>query len=66
MKKQTYKLLKRGFLVFLALVSLLLVFTPMPVFSSGTQVIKDVTNDTNKVINEDLRLFCMAALQDRD
>jgi competence protein ComGC len=66
MKKRVHKLLKHGFLVFLALVSLLLVFTPMPVLSSEPQVVKDATNDTNKVVNEDLRLFCLSALQDRD
>jgi uncharacterized protein YpmS len=66
MKKRTYKLFKRCFLVFLALGSLLLVFTPMSVLSSDTRVVEYATNDTSKVTNEDLHLFCMAALQDRD
>jgi hypothetical protein len=63
MKKRTYKLLKRSFLVFLALVTFLLVLTPMPVLPSNVQIVKDMTN--NKIMDEDFHLFCLATLPDR-
>jgi uncharacterized protein YpmS len=65
MKKRTYKLLKRSFLIFLALVSLLLLFIPMPALSGDRRVEKEVTNDTNQIMNEDLYLFCLATLPDQ-
>jgi hypothetical protein len=64
MKKRTYKLLKRSFLVFLALVTFLLVLTPMPVLPSDVQIVKDMTNN-NKIMDEDFHLFCLATLPDR-
>jgi hypothetical protein len=63
MKKQTYKLLKRSFLVFLALVTFLLVMTPMPVLPSDVQIVKYMTN--HKIMDEDFHLFCLATLPDR-
>lgn len=66
MKKQTYKLLKRGFLVLLALVTFLLVLNPMPVSSSDPLIVKNVSNETNKIMDEDFDLFCLATLQDKD
>jgi uncharacterized protein YpmS len=66
MKKQTYKLLKRGFLVLLALVTFLLVLNPMPVSSSDPLIVKNVSNETNKIMDEDFYLFCLATLQDKD
>jgi hypothetical protein len=63
MKKRTYKLLKRSLLVFLALVTFLLVMTPMPVLPSDVQIVKDMTN--NKIMDEDFHLFCLATLPDQ-
>jgi hypothetical protein len=63
MKKRTYKLLKRSFLVFLSLVIFLLVLTPMPVLPSDVQIVKYMTN--NKIMDEDFHLFCLATLSDR-
>jgi hypothetical protein len=65
MKKRTYKLLKRSFLIFLALVTFLLVLTPMPVLPSDVLVVGNISNDTNKILDEDFHLFCLAALSDR-
>ncbi len=65
MKKRVYKLIKRSFLVFLALVTFLLVLTPMPVLPSEVPIGRDVTNYPNRIMNEDFDLFCLAALSDR-
>jgi hypothetical protein len=65
MKKRTYKLLKRSFFIFLALLALLLFFIPMPALLGDIGVGNDVTNDTNQIMNEDLHLFCLATLQDQ-
>lgn len=65
MKKRAYKLLKRSFLIFLALMTFLLVLTPMPVLPSDVSIMKDVTNNTNRIMDEDFHLFCLAMLPDQ-
>jgi hypothetical protein len=65
MNKRTYKLLKRSFLIFLALVTFLLVLTPMPVLPSDVLIVENASNDPNKIMDEDFHLFCLAALSDR-
>ena len=65
MKKRTYKLLKRSFLVFLALVTFLLILTPIPVLPSNILIMKDASNNPNKIMDEDFHLFCLATLPDK-
>jgi hypothetical protein len=65
MNKRIYKLLKRGFLVLLFLVTLLLFLIPVPVFSSDVQPVKDIPNDINKIMDEDFHLFCLANFQEK-
>jgi hypothetical protein len=42
MKKRIYKLLKRSFLIFLALIAFVLFFIPMPALSSDVRFAKDL------------------------
>lgn len=63
MNKQIRKLLKRSFLVFLFLGTLLLFIVPTPVLLSDVEVVKDVSNDVNQIMDEDFYLFCLANLQ---
>ena len=65
MKKRVYKLIKRSFLVFLALVTFLLVLAPIPVLPSDVPIGRDVTNYPHRIMNEDFDLFCLAMLLDK-
>jgi hypothetical protein len=65
MKKRIYKLFKRGFFILLALVTFLLVLNPMPVSSSDMLIVKNVSNQTTRIMDEDFHLFCLATLQDQ-
>jgi cytoskeletal protein CcmA (bactofilin family) len=56
MKKRTYKLLKRGFLIFLALIAFILFFIPMPALSSDVRFAKDLTIAANEIVNDDVYL----------
>ncbi len=56
MQKRTYKLLKRGFLIILALIAFLLFFIPMPALSSDVRFAKDLTIATNEIVNDDVYL----------
>jgi hypothetical protein len=65
MKKRTYKSIERGLFVVLALVTFLLVLTPMLVSSSDILIIKNIFNAPNKIRDEDFHLFCLATLSDK-
>jgi hypothetical protein len=56
MKKQIYKLLKRSFLIFLALIAFILFFIPMPALSSDVRFAKDLTIAANEIVNDDVYL----------
>jgi hypothetical protein len=56
MKKQTYKLLQRIFLVFLALIAFLLFFIPMPALSSDVRLAKDIMIAADEIANDDVYL----------
>jgi cytoskeletal protein CcmA (bactofilin family) len=56
MQKRTYKLLKRGFLIILALIVFLLFFIPMPALSSDVRFAKDLTIAANEIVNDDVYL----------
>lgn len=56
MPKRTYKLLKRGFLIILALIAFLLFFIPMPALSSDVRFAKDLTIAANEIVNDDVYL----------
>jgi hypothetical protein len=56
MPKRTYKLLKRGFLIVLALIVFLLFFSPMPALSSDVRFAKDLTIAANEIVNDDVYL----------
>ncbi len=56
MQKRTYKLLKRGFLIILALIAFLLFFIPMPALSSDVRFTKDLTIAANEIVNDDVYL----------
>jgi competence protein ComGC len=60
MRKRSDKILKRGFLVVLALVALLLFLISTPPLSNDIKYMKHTTNGVSKVINEDIYQFCLA------
>jgi uncharacterized protein YpmS len=64
MSKRNRKLLKHGLLILLALLTLLLFFIPMPVFSTDVRLMENITNDANKVMSEDIHQFCLAVASD--
>jgi cytoskeletal protein CcmA (bactofilin family) len=56
MQKRTYKLLKRIFLICLALIAFILFFIPMPALSSDVRFAKDLTISANEIVNDDVYL----------
>jgi hypothetical protein len=56
MKKQIYRLLKRSFLIVLALIAFLLFFIPLPALSSDVRFAKDIMISANEVANDDVYL----------
>jgi hypothetical protein len=56
MQKRTYKLLKRIFLICLALIAFILFFIPMPALSSDVRFAKDLTIAANEIVNDDVYL----------
>jgi hypothetical protein len=56
MKKRISKLLKRSFVIFLALIAFILFFIPMPALSSDVRFAKDLTIAANEVVNDDVYL----------
>jgi hypothetical protein len=56
MQKQTYKLLKRIFLICLALIAFILFFIPMPALSSDVRFAKDLTIAADEIVNDDVYL----------
>jgi hypothetical protein len=56
MKKRIPKLLKRSFLIFLALIAFILFFIPMPALSSDVRFAKDLTIAANEIVNDDVYL----------
>jgi len=56
MKKRISKLLKRIFLICLALIAFILFFIPMPALSSDVRFAKDLTIAANEIVNDDVYL----------